>query len=442
MSPDYTLQADLVIHAKWVIPVDTENRVLENYSVVVANKRITNILSQDEARKKVSAAQVVELPHHVLLPGLINAHGHAAMSLFRGVSNDIPLQQWLEEHIWPLEGKHVTPEFVQHGAMLACAEMIVSGTTCFADMYFFPDAVAKVALDAQLRVQLASPILDFPTVWANDADEYILKATQLHDSYRNSELICTAFGPHATYTVSDAALQKVSILAEELDIPIHMHVHETAQEVKESVIAKGKRPLQRLAELGLVSPHLLCVHATQLIEEELQLLNEYGAHVIHCPESNLKLASGFCPVSKLLESDINVGIGTDGCASNNDLDMFSEMRTTALLAKAVAADASAVPAYQALRMATINGARAMGLDDRIGSIELGKFADLTAVNMDSINSIPIYDPVSHLVYNTQASQVSHVWCSGKALFENGQLLTIDKLKLYEVTHNWQKQIAN
>ena len=442
MPPNYTLEADLVIHAKWVISVDADSQILENHSVVVADKRIIKILSQDEARKKVLAAQTVELPHHALIPGLINAHGHAAMSLFRGVADDIPLKQWLEETIWPLEGEHVSAEFVQQGATLACAEMIASGTTCFADMYFFPDAVAKVALDAQLRVQLASPILDFPTVWANDADEYILKATQLHDNYRNSDLVHTAFGPHAPYTVSDEPLRKIAMLAEELDIPIHMHVHETAQEVEDAITSNGKRPLQRLAELGLISPRLLCVHATQLVEEELKVLNENGAHVIHCPESNLKLASGFCPVNKLLESGINVGLGTDGCASNNDLDMFSEMRTAALLAKGVADDASAVPAYQALRMATINGARAMGLDHKIGSLETGKFADLTAVDMSSYNSIPIYNPVSHLVYNTQASQVSHVWCSGKLLLENSELLTIDKLKLVETTHNWQQKIAN
>jgi 5-methylthioadenosine/S-adenosylhomocysteine deaminase len=442
VPPNYTLEADLVIHAKWVISVDADSQILENHSVVVADKRIIKILSQDEARKKVLAAQTVELPHHALIPGLINAHGHAAMSLFRGVADDIPLKQWLEETIWPLEGEHVSAEFVQQGATLACAEMIASGTTCFADMYFFPDAVAKVALDAQLRVQLASPILDFPTVWANDADEYILKATQLHDNYRNSDLVHTAFGPHAPYTVSDEPLRKIAMLAEELDIPIHMHVHETAQEVEDAITSNGKRPLQRLAELGLISPRLLCVHATQLVEEELKVLNENGAHVIHCPESNLKLASGFCPVNKLLESGINVGLGTDGCASNNDLDMFSEMRTAALLAKGVADDASAVPAYQALRMATINGARAMGLDHKIGSLETGKFADLTAVDMSSYNSIPIYNPVSHLVYNTQASQVSHVWCSGKLLLENSELLTIDKLKLVETTHNWQQKIAN
>ena len=251
MPPNYTLEADLVIHAKWVISVDADSQILENHSVVVADKRIIKILSQDEARKKVLAAQTVELPHHALIPGLINAHGHAAMSLFRGVADDIPLKQWLEETIWPLEGEHVSAEFVQQGATLACAEMIASGTTCFADMYFFPDAVAKVALDAQLRVQLASPILDFPTVWANDADEYILKATQLHDNYRNSDLVHTAFGPHAPYTVSDEPLRKIAMLAEELDIPIHMHVHETAQEVEDAITSNGKRPLQRLARVNV-----------------------------------------------------------------------------------------------------------------------------------------------------------------------------------------------
>ena len=434
-------EIDLLISARWIIPVVPEAVALENHAVVIGDKRIQAILPSNEARQHFPAASVVGLDQHVLIPGLVNAHGHAAMSLFRGIADDIPLQAWLEQHIWPLEGRFVDEEFVYQGAELATAEMLRSGTTCFADMYFFPNAVAKVATSAHMRVQLTSPVLDFPTVWAQNPEEYIRKATELHDDYRNSELVYTAFGPHAPYTVSDAPLRKILILAEELDVPIHMHIHETVDEVDEAVQKTGKRPLQRLAELGLLSPRMVCVHATQLLDDEIELIHTMGTHVVHCPESNLKLASGFCPVDRLLQAGINVALGTDGCASNNDLDMFSEMKTAALLAKGVAGDASALPAHQALQMATINGARALGLHDCIGSIEPGKFADLTAVRLDTLNALPLFNPVSHLVYSAQASQVSDVWIGGKAVLQQGQLTTMEYRAVQDTGLHWQQKIG-
>jgi len=434
-------EIDLLINARWIIPVVPEAVALENHSVAIADKRIHAILPSSDARERFPAARVVDLDQHVLIPGLINAHGHAAMSLFRGIADDIPLKNWLEEHIWPLEGRFVSEEFVYQGAELAVAEMLRGGTTCFADMYFFPDAVARVATSAHIRVQLTSPVLDFPTVWAQNPEEYIFKATELHDDYRNSELVHTAFGPHAPYTVSDAPLNKISTLAEELDLPIHMHIHETLAEVEEAVQKTGKRPLQRLAELGLLSPRMVCVHATQLEDDEIELIHTTGAHVVHCPESNLKLASGFCPVDKLLQAGVNVALGTDGCACNNDLDMFSEMKTAALLAKGVARDASALPAHQALQMATINSARALGLDDSIGSIEPGKFADLTAIRLDTLNALPLYNPFSHLVYSTQASQVSDVWVGGKAVLQKGQLTTMEYRAVQDTGLHWQQKIG-
>ena len=421
-----------------MVPTGT---VLENHALAIRNKEIIAITASRDAESSISATTNIHLDSHALIPGLVNVHGHAAMSLLRGIADDIPLKQWLEQVVWPMENKFVSAEFVRSGANLAIAEMISSGTTCFADMYFFPDQVASAALDANIRVQLASPVLDFPTIWAQDAEEYIYKATQLHDNYRNSELVHTAFGPHAPYTVSDQPLMKISTLAEELDVPIHMHVHETATEVEEAVQADGRRPLQRLAELGLLGPRLICVHATQLIDTEIELLAAHGASVAHCPESNLKLASGLCQVAKLLDAGVNVALGTDGCASNNDLDMFSEMRCAALLAKIVAADASALPAAQALELATINAARALGLDTVIGSLETGKYADITAVNLDRLNTMPLYNPVSQLVYAAQASQVSHVWCGGKLIFENGELKTMDRGLLKESVITWQQKIS-
>ncbi|MEX0618734.1 MAG: TRZ/ATZ family hydrolase [Pseudohongiellaceae bacterium] len=434
-----TEAVDLLIHADWVVPVEPHDTILRHHSIAIRNQRIVGLLKREETRG-IRAEQELELPHHVLIPGLVNAHGHAAMSLLRGVADDLPLQEWLQDHIWPLESEHVSEAFVSQGAELAIAEMLCGGTTCFTDMYFFPEAVAKMALKAGMRVQLASPVLDFPTVWAQNADEYIHKATELHDSYRNSELIHTAFGPHAPYTVSDDPLRRIQTLAEELDIPIHMHVHETAGEVADAVAAIGKRPLARLADLGLLGPRLVCVHATQLNDEEIAQLSHFNASVVHCPESNMKLASGFCEVARLLRAGINVALGTDGCASNNDLDMFSEMRTAALLGKAVAADATALPAATVLRMATLNGARALGLESLIGSLEPGKLADITAVNLEKWSTLPVYNPVSHLVYSASASQVSHVWIGGRAVLTEGKLQTLDPPKLRRHIAGWQELI--
>jgi 5-methylthioadenosine/S-adenosylhomocysteine deaminase len=435
------MQVDLIIQAKWLIPIVPQGLVLKNHAIVVNDNKIHELCTIEESESRFQAAQIIKLSNHALIPGLVNTHGHSPMVLLRGAADDIPLKEWLEGKIWPLEGKLVDRTFVNEGASLAIAEMIRSGTTCFADMYFFPDEVAKSAIEARIKVQLASPVLDFPTVWAQDADEYIYKATQLHDNYRDNEFVTTAFGPHAPYTVSDEPLRKLATLAEELDLPIHMHVHETAQEIEESLAKDGRRPLQRLQDLGLLSPRLNCIHATQLIPEEIEALSQHGTHVLHCPESNMKLASGFCPVSTLLEQGINVGLGTDGGASNNDLDMFSEIHSAALLAKAVSGDASAVPAQQALEMATINGARALGLEAQIGSLEPGKSADMTAVSLDSLNSIPVNNPVSHLVYAVNASQVSHVWCAGQALLTEGELTTLDTDKIKRSAADWQQKVA-
>lgn len=416
--------------------------MLDTHSVAIDAGVIVEILPSDLARQLYRGRDEVDLANHILMPGLVNAHGHAAMSLLRGAADDMALHTWLQDHIWPLESRWVSEEFVYQGTQLAIAEMLLSGTTCFADMYFFPDAAARAVNAAGIRAQLAAPVLDFPTVWASDADEYIRKATQLHDTWRNHPLISVAFGPHAPYTVSDAPLRKIATLAEEMDVPIHMHVHETAQEVSDAVAATGNRPLQRLADLGLISPRLLCVHATQLTDDEIALLAESGASVVHCPESNLKLASGFCPTGKLAKAGVNIALGTDGAASNNDLDMFSEMRTAALLAKAVAGDASVLPAWQALQIATINGAKALGLDDRIGSLEVGKLADIIAVDMQAINAMPVYQPLSHLAYSTSSSQVSHVWVGGKLLIDNRQLTTMNLDTLRAQTRAWQRRIQS
>jgi len=416
---------DTLLHARWIIPVDETGSCLEHHSIAIHEDRILELLPSAKAAQLYSAQTEINYPNHALIPGLINAHTHAAMGLFRGLADDLALMDWLQNHIWPAESQWVNEAFVQTGTELAIAEMIRSGTTCFNDMYFFPDVTARVASKAGIRATVGLIVLDFPTIWANNADEYIEKGLELHDVYKGNDQINTAFAPHAPYTVSDAPLSRVRTLADEIEIPVHMHIHETEQEVADAMTNTNQRPLQRLTELGLVSPALVAVHMTQLNDLEIEQLASAGSHIVHCPESNLKLASGFCPVKKLLDANINVALGTDGAASNNDLDMFSEMRSAALLAKGVANDATALPARQSLTMATLNGAKALGLNDITGSLHTGKYADIVAVNFDTIEATPVYDPVSHLVYCCGREQVTDVWIGGKHVMKNRSLTTLD-----------------
>jgi 5-methylthioadenosine/S-adenosylhomocysteine deaminase len=431
---------DSLVHARWVIPVEPEHRILEHHSLAIADGRILAILPRAQAEASYRAERVSDHPHHALIPGLVNTHTHAAMTLLRGLADDLPLMDWLEGHIWPAEQRWVNEEFVHDGTQLAVAEMLRGGTTCFNDMYFFPDVTARVSAAAGIRSCVGLILIDFPTAWAEGPDEYLTKGLALHDEYRNDPLIRTAFAPHAPYTVSDGPLERVRVLADELEIPIHMHVHETAAEVRRAVDSGGRRPLARLHALGLVSPSLLAVHLTQLEEAEIALLAEAGARVVHCPESNLKLASGFCPVQRLDDAGILVALGTDGAASNNDLDMLGEMRTAALLAKAVSGDASAVSAHRVLRMATLHGAMALGLGEETGSLEVGKWADLVAVNLSELETQPLYDPVSQLVYAAGRQQVTDVWVAGQHLLKDRRLTTLDESEALARAACWRDRI--
>lgn len=431
---------DTLINARWIIPVEPDDRVLENHSIAIHDGRILAIVPGAQANEQYDPQHRHDLGEHILMPGLINTHTHAAMSLFRGLADDLPLMAWLHNHIWPAESNWVNSEFVHDGTQLAIAEMLRGGTTCFNDMYFFPDEVARVSKQCGMRASIGLIVIDFPTAWANDADEYLSKGLQLYDDYRNSPLITTAFAPHAPYTVSDAPLKRIQMLAEELDIPIHMHIHETADEVKQSLDAIQQRPLTRLYELGLLTPRLLAVHMTQLEDDEIAMLAETGVNVLHCPESNLKLASGFCPIAKLDQAGINVAIGTDGAASNNDLDMFGEMRTAALLAKAVAGDASAVAASTAIQMATINGARALGIDNETGSLVPNKAADIIAVHVNDIEATPLYHPQSHIVYACGRDKVTDVWVAGRHLLSERRLTTLDEAAIRARCQSWGEKI--
>ncbi|NVZ09243.1 TRZ/ATZ family hydrolase [Allochromatium humboldtianum] len=435
------MHAELLIHAEWILTVDPENRQLTDHAVAVADGRIQAILPYEEARRTIQAEQTVELPGHVLIPGLINAHTHASMSLLRGLADDLPLMTWLHEHIWPTEGRWVDAGFVADGTRLAVLEMLRGGVTCYNDMYFHPEVSAQVTAESGMRAVIGMIVVDFPTGYAASPDEYIAKGLALHERYRDHPLIRVAWAPHAPYSVSDAPLQRIATLAFELGVPVHIHLHETRDEVENAENAHGERPFARLDRLGLIGPSLVSVHMTQLEDAEIARLAETGASVVHCPESNLKLASGFCPVAKLLEAGVNVALGTDGAASNNDLNLLGEMRTAALLGKGVSGSASAVPATEALRMATINGARALGLESEIGSIELGKSADLVALDLRDPHTQPLYHPVSQLVYAAGRHQVRQVWVRGRQVIRDGAPTTLHVAEVLSEAQIWGARIG-
>ena len=413
-----------LLSPRWVVPVEPAGAVLEDHCVALRDGAIEAVLPRAEAVARFPAYARIELHEHALIPGLVNAHTHAAMSLMRGLADDLPLMRWLEEHIWPAEMKHVSPEFVKDGSLLACAEMLRGGVTCFNDMYFFPAATLEAALEAGMRVSLGMIVFDFASAYGSDPDDYLAKGLALRDRWREHPLVSFCLAPHAPYSVSDDSFRKIAALAGEVDVPVHIHLHETTDEIARSLAEHGVRPLERLQRLGLLGPGLIAVHAVHLSEAEIAMLAQHGASVVHCPSSNLKLASGFAPVARMAAAGINVAIGTDGAASNNRLDMFEEMRLAALLAKAVAGDAEAMPAHAALRAATLGGAAALGLQARIGSIAPGKAADLAAVRLSGPELLPCYDPISHLVYAAGRQHVSDVWVAGRHLLRGGEFVDL------------------
>ena len=431
---------DCLLLPEWLVPVEPAGVVLKNYAIGIRGDRIALIAPREQALK-IPCADVRELPNTLLTPGLINAHGHAAMSLFRGLADDLPLHTWLNEHIWPAEAQWVNEDFIRDGTDLALAEQIKNGITCFSDMYFYPEIACQQVHDSGMRAQITVPMLDFPVPGARDNAEALRKGLQLFDDLQQHPRLTIGFGPHAPYTVSDAGIENIVMLAAQLDAPVQMHVHESATEIQNSIDQYGERPLARLARLGILGPRFQAVHMTQVNDEDIALLVQTNSSVIHCPESNLKLASGFCPIERLWNAGVNVAIGTDGAASNNNLDLLGETRTAALLAKAVAQSASAVTAHQALRMATLNGARALGVDENTGSLEVGKLADITAFNFNDLSVQPVYDPVSQLIYAAGRNCVEHVWVGGKQLLHNRQLVRMDEQKIITQAQYWAHKIA-
>ncbi len=428
-----------MLSPRWLVPVEPAGVVLDHHSLVVDQGRILAILPSDVARGRFTGVAETRLPHHVLIPGLINLHTHAAMTLMRGLADDTPLMTWLNDHIWPAEVTHLSEAYVFDGTRLATAEMIRAGTTCFADMYFYHDVAARAALQSGMRAALGGAILEFPTPYANDAEGYIEKCLAPREIFADHSRLKLMLAPHAPYTVGDKTFARIFTIAAEADYPVVMHVHETRDEIAQGEKQYGCRPIERLEKLGILGPNLIAVHCVHMTSAEIELYAKLGVHVAHCPASNLKLASGIAPVAAMLKAGVNVGIGTDGAASNNRLDMLGETRLASLLQKGITGDAAALPAHQKLEMATLNAAKALGWHDTIGSLVEGKAADMTAIDLSSIETQPVYDPVSHIFHAAGRESVSHVWVDGEMLLDNRVLLRQDLAELKANAALWQQR---
>lgn len=434
-------RVDTVVTAEWLVPVDLAGSTHVQHGLAINHGIIIDVGPAQRLTSQYQPDDRVDLPHHVLIPGLVNTHTHAAMTLMRGFADDLPLGVWLNDHIWPTESEWVGPEFVWDGTTLAIAEMLTAGITCFNDMYFFPEVASQAALEMGIRMVAGMICFDMENSYAKTANECIDKGLAMRESLSGQNRVTTAFAPHAPYTVSDQPLVRIAELSRALDTRVHMHVNETTNEDTDSVATHGLSTLRRLDGLGLLNNRLVAAHMVHLTDDDVAATAAAGSSVVHCPESNLKLASGFCQVDRLLRSGINVALGTDGAASNNDLDLLAEMRIAALLSKAVANDAASLPAHHALYLATMGGARALGLDDQIGSLEIGKRADIAAVSLDEWSSQPLYNPISQLVYTTTRSQVTDVWVDGARRVEAGHLVGIDREALLARATLWAESIG-
>jgi 5-methylthioadenosine/S-adenosylhomocysteine deaminase len=428
-----------LINARWVLPIAPENAILENHAIAVNGNKIIDVCPIDNAKQRYSAQTVIDRLSHVVMPGLVNTHCHSAMALVRGLADDLPLMDWLNNHIWPAESKTVSAEMVKDGTRLALAEMLRGGTTCYNDHYFFPLETAEVTIEAGMRGCIGLQVMNVPNSWAQDTDGYLAKAREAYQNRQQSDLIRWVVAPHAPYTNSDESLLKAKAMADEFGLRMHVHMHETEAELAMDLEKYGKRPIQRFDDLGLLDDRFIAVHMVHVSDEEIALCAKRGVHIAHCPESNLKLASGEPQVERYRAAGINVSLGTDGAASNNDLDMFGEMRTASFLAKQLTRNPTTLPASEVIKMATLNGAKALGLDEQIGSLEVGKQADMIAINMDHLFTQPIYNPMSHIVYAMNRLQVQDVWVAGRQLLCNGEFTTLDLKVILERARYWAEQ---
>jgi 5-methylthioadenosine/S-adenosylhomocysteine deaminase len=431
---------DTLILARWVLPIEPDGRVLDNHAVAVRGGRIVAVLPVAEARQRFEAGQVYERPTHALLPGLVNAHTHSAMALLRGRAENLRLGPWLQETVSPLERRWADPEYVRDGTELAIAEMLRGGVTCFADPQLWPEVVARTAAELHIRVSTGLYVTESATSWASTPDEHIEKGMRLRDEYRGDPLVSTHLATPAVHELSDATLKRVRRLADELELPVAVPLHETAWEVERSVQESARRPLARLAELGYASPLLVAVHFTQAEPADIELLARAGASVIHCPESNLKLGSGVCPLPSLLGNGVTVALGTDRPAANNDLDVLGEARTAGLLASGVSAGPGSVVATDLLRMATLEGARVLGLSEATGSLLPGKWADLCCINLMDPRSWPVHEVAAALVYAVTSLQVSDTWVAGRRVFGDGRLPYLNEQEILSRAEGWRRRL--
>jgi 5-methylthioadenosine/S-adenosylhomocysteine deaminase len=431
---------DTLVTARWVVPIEPDGRVLEDHAVAIRGGRIVAVLPSVQARARYSARELIERPSHLLMPGLVNAHTHAALALLRGRAENLQPGGWMREGAGPLERRWSGPEYVRDGTELAIAEMLHAGVTCFADMHLWPDVVAQTAAECHMRASVGLVVTETATGWASTADEYIDRGMHLRDQYRGDPLVGMHFAPHAPNLVTDATLARVRRLADELDLPVALHLHETASEIADSEARFGRRPLARLARLGLASPQLVAVHMTQVAPRDLDTLAECGASVVHCPEANLKLGAGVCPLPDLLGRGVRVSLGTDGADSNNDLDVLGEARTAGLLASGVSASPGTLVAWDLLRMATLEGARVVGMGELTGSLVAGKWADLCCVNMRSPSSWPVSDVVAAVVYAASSRQVTDTWVAGRRLLADGSLTYLDEGAVLDRAESWRARI--
>ncbi|MDC0127282.1 TRZ/ATZ family hydrolase [Methylophilaceae bacterium] len=429
-----------IISASWIFTSGPEDQLLSDYAVVIENDKIIDLVSQKKVFDEYEANNNYQLNNHILIPGLINAHTHSAMSLFKGFADDLPLQDWLNNHIWPAEKEFVNSSFVKDGSILALSEMIKSGVTTFNDMYFFPDATAEAAKELEVRGNIGLVVLDFPTNYATDPEDYLVKGFEFRDKWRNEELITTSIAPHAPYSVSDEAFSLINTYSEELGINIHTHLHETQWEIEDSIDKYGITPIQRLNNLGIIGPSLVAAHCVHLNDQDMAILAKNKVNIVHNPSSNMKLGSGIADVAKMLKQNLNVSLGTDSSASNNRLDIMEEMRLAALISKGSSMLPESIPAKEAIKMATINGAKALGLDSEIGSIEKNKKADLVAIDLSTIENQPLYDPLTTFVYSSSRSDVSYVWINGKIKLMDKKLINMDEERIIQLAKKWQRKL--
>jgi len=439
LSGNSPRQVDLIIYPRWLIPVEPSAVVLDEHALVIDQGIIIDICPQAEVATRYQANATEYLKQHVLMPGLVNTHTHAAMALFRGIADDIPLKSWLEDWIWPLETRWGSTEMVRDGTLLACAEMLRAGITTFNDMYFFPEAAAEAVDQSGIRASLGILAFEVPTSYGLGADDYLNRGLAIRDALRNHPRLSFMLAPHAPYTVTDKTFERIAVLAAQTGLGIHIHLHETQHEVEESIAQHGERPIARLDRLGILGPQTLAVHIVALNDIDIEMIARQGVHVSHCPTSNLKLGSGFARTRDLSRAGINLALGTDGAAANNRLDLLSEARLAGLIAKGSHHDPSLFPTHQLIYMATLGGARALGLDHKIGSLQIGKHADLCAIRLDEAATLPVFDPASQVVHCAGRDQVTDVWVGGQRVVKMKHLMQISQEEIYLKAKTWQNR---